>query len=73
MYECSTGKKVFSELTGNPMALVMRLVVGSRPAFPGSVAPAYKTLTEKCWTGDPDFRPTAELVAAEMCRVPRTV
>lgn len=72
MYECGAGKKVFANKTDNPITLVVQLMVGSRPSFPEGVAPAYKALAEKCWTGDPDFRPTAELVATEMAEIPRT-
>lgn len=66
MYECGAGKKVFADITTNPMTLVLQLMMGSRPTFPVGVAPAYKALAEKCWSGDPDFRPTAEEVAAEL-------
>ena len=70
MFECGAGKQVFAELSKQPMALIMRLIQGSRPSFPEGVAsPAYRDLTEKCWVGDPDFRPTSDSVATELAKI----
>lgn len=66
MYECAVGEHVFADLQCNPIALVMRIMMGSRPSFPEGVAPAYGALAETCWTMDPDLRPTAELVATQL-------
>lgn len=74
MYECATSKKVFSDLScTNPMTLVMRMMMGARPSFPEGVATNYRSLAEKCWTADPDFRPTAESVAMEVSQIAATV
>lgn len=69
MYECGTGKKPFTELQCSSVALVMRLMMGSRPIFPQALAPGYRSLAEKCWNQDASLRPTFDSVVAELAEV----
>jgi len=72
MYECGTGKKVFSELHSNPLALTMKLMMGSRPSFPNDVAPSYRELAEKCWNDSAELRPSFENVITELMAITST-
>ena len=69
LFECGTGKKMFAELQSNPVALVMLIMMKSRPSFPEGFSHGYQALTEQCWDHDPHLRPSFETVAAELANV----
>ncbi len=72
LYECGTGKKLFAEQQSSPVALVMRIMMGSRPAFPQGIPPGYRDLAGLCWKHDPHLRPSFETAAAELAKVALT-
>ena len=70
MCEAATGQKPFTDLcVNNPVCMVMKLVMGVRPSFNGGVPSAYRSVTEKCWAGDPDLRPSFPDVQKQLAKL----
>ncbi len=66
MFECGTGKRVFSDQQIPPLQLNMRILMGARPVFKGDVDLDYKKTAEKCWNKDPNMRPSFDSVTSEL-------
>lgn len=68
MWEVATGEVPFaSDLKQlSPVLLVMRLLMGHRPAFTASHNQSYKKIAESCWHGDPNRRPTFSTILSEL-------
>lgn len=68
MWEVATGEAPFAaDLKQlSPVLLVMRLLMGQRPAFHPHHDPAYQQIAQSCWHGDPNLRPTFSTVLSEL-------
>jgi hypothetical protein len=56
----------FHDSVGNPVALAMKIMKGSRPDINAArdCPPALKTLITNCWDAEPKKRPTMEVVVS---------
>ena len=52
-----TGKRPFTELSGNILLLLNHIVGGGRPSLPASMPPCVCQLVQSCWHEEPDKRP----------------
>jgi tRNA A-37 threonylcarbamoyl transferase component Bud32 len=65
LYELLVGESVFPKDV-NPIRLAKLLTDNIRPEIPKSVAPVISRLIEKCWTTDPNSRPTFDEIYSEL-------
>ena len=58
-YEFFTGKRPFSDMDfGSPCALVMRVLMGTRPEIPSCFPDDCRNMMQRSWHKDPQERPT---------------
>jgi serine/threonine protein kinase len=57
LYEILVGRAVFADDL-RPMEIIRLHRKGERPIIPDKVTPAMKTLIERCWSPDPENRPS---------------
>lgn len=61
MYEVLTGERVFGDCTG-PFQILQRITQGRFPKVPGTVPGFARDVIERCWSIDPDARPSFQEV-----------
>ena len=57
MYEVLTGERVFGECSG-AFQVLQRIIQGRFPKVPGTVPGFARDIIERCWSTDPEARPT---------------
>jgi serine/threonine protein kinase len=58
LYEIVTGRKPLQDSGGIRYKLCARIIAGHREKIPSTIEPVTKRLTNSCWDGNPDQRPT---------------
>ncbi|KAK8837550.1 hypothetical protein M9Y10_036550 [Tritrichomonas musculus] len=67
-YEIVTGEEPFSELGENisPFGFAHKVINGHRPKLSGSVSEKMKNLLTRCWSENPEDRPSFEEIFSEL-------
>lgn len=67
MYEIFTGEQPFDEEINSPLAIKNKVAIKQeRPEFIKPINECYRNLIERCWSTDPNQRPTFDQILTEL-------
>jgi len=68
VYELLTGRPVFPP-TIPPLVLMKKAASNERPELPASMSAPAKRLIKRCWSADPDMRPTFDEIVLSLNQI----